>query len=1211
MVKQNILAKHFIPCRPVWRKYIADVPGYLKTFFRVGGAFRLLSIPKVCEGISGFSKSLIFNCMTGFLRLLSSSGDRMKDLGRVASVTGLLFLLFAPLSVPAQSTQAPQGPVRIEGRVIDADSVLLNGAAVSVKGTDAKTITDSRGRFTISTPKAPIIDIQVSFVGYKTATVRYTGQKLLNIVLQPDQTNLEEVVVMGYQNVDRRHLTSAVSSVKMDQIEIPSLVSVDQMLEGRVPGLMVLNNTGQVGTSPKIRIRGTSSVLGNQEPLWVVDGIIQQDPVNVPASSLNDLDFVNLVGNAISGLNPDDIDRIDVLKDAAATALYGARAANGVIVVTTKKGTSGPPRVSYTFNGTFMRRPHYTDKYYYMMNSQQRVGVSEEMLENGAIYNESDFIGYERAYLDFYRDGVINYNEYIRQSQYYETLNTDWLKYLTQNAFTQTHSVSLSGAGDNIGYYVSAGYANENGNVRNEWNKRYSSAIKINGNYNRLSFQFGVNANVNDKNYTPASVDVMKYATTMNRAIPLYGTDGELWYYKKSNQPFNIVNEMNNSDLDIAQESAVFSGQVNYKFSDAFKMQAVGSYQFSSTDEDEWYGEDSWHVANLRGDDASKALCPWGGELTYRKTRLRAWSARLQADYSKYFCGDKHFVNVMAGYELSSSDYQGFNLLTYGYQRGRGDTYARPPEDMSPYTAYNKFLSLNNPKLSKQLTNMVSFYTTWTYAYKDRYILNFNTRADWSNAFGSRSNENLFPVWSISGRWNMSNDVLKDVKWIDNAALKLSYGLQGNMLNDQPVVMTIKKEGYDSYYQSYVSKLDKFANPDLKWEKTHSYNIGLDFSIFNQTVNGSIAYYYKKTEDAFLPVEVASQNGVDSYTVNKGTIENKGLDLTLNFTPINRGVSGGKQGFVWRFDPQLGQVINRLVNQSINSGERTAQDGLKLNDLLSGRAQIPGVALNTFYSFRFAGLDSQGYPTFYGLNNGLTALTPEQQASYISALMNKYNQIADAGEVSDVWFEYLAKSGRRVPTLQGGLNNYFAYRNFSLSFNFTYSVGSKIRQLKLTSWDSNNAAGNPDTYNNLRREWNDRWRFEGDETWTNIPRLIPYLNDANNPLYYGWWNKLEATWKPNASAGPANTYIMYDNSDYRVVSGDYLRLSSVQLRYSFDKKLLKHINVSNAYVSFSGSNLFTICDRRLKGQSPEQSGATDQVNISMRPRYTCTLNLTF
>ena len=275
---------------------------------------------------------------------------------------------------------------KITGVVTDEKKMPLPGVTVVVKGVTLGTATDMNGRFSLLLPTIKDVSLLFSFIGMETTEVKYTGQDTINVVMKEEQSELSEVVVTGYQTIDRRKNTSAVQSIEMDKIKVPGVQTIDQLLESHVPGMIFMQNSGQVGAAPKLRIRGTSTILGNQEPVWVLDGIVLRDPVNVSPSLINNLDFVNLVGNAISGINPEDIERIDILKDASATALYGAKAANGVINITTKKGKAGPPSVTYSMNGKFTARPRYTDKSIYLMNSKERIAYSKEIIEKGLSY---------------------------------------------------------------------------------------------------------------------------------------------------------------------------------------------------------------------------------------------------------------------------------------------------------------------------------------------------------------------------------------------------------------------------------------------------------------------------------------------------------------------------------------------------------------------------------------------------------------------------------------------------------------------------------------------------------------------------------------------------------------------------------------------------------------------------------------------------------
>lgn len=1088
----------------------------------------------------------------------------------------------------------------VVGVVRDKKRNPLPGVTILIKGTAVGTATDAEGRYNLPLPVNHDVTLIFSSIGMKRIELKYTGQDTLNVVMEEENTSLEQVNVVstGYQDIDRRKLTSSVTSLKMDDIQTAGLSTVTQMLEGRIPGMTFIQNSGQVGATPKVRIRGTSTIIGNQEPLWVVDGIVQQDPVNVDPAQLNDLDFVNLLGNAISGLNPDDIEQIDVLKDAASTAIYGARAANGVIVITTKKGKVGKPTLSYSFSGTFSRRPYYSDKEVYLMNSKERVDVSREQFERGMVfYNITEWSGFEKAYTD-YKAGRLSYEDYKKQVDYYETINTDWFDVLCENSFSNKHTLSLNGGSPEFRYYASIGYNNEQGVIRQEQKETYTAALKLNGNYKQLSFQFGVNFNTSEADHVPNDAtgkNIVQYAYETSRAIPAYNPDGTPYYYVMGNLKnshdanyFNMEEEARNTSNHISMSSVSLTGNVRWQALDFLNVEGTLSYTNSRTNQETVFNEKSYYIKQLDANFGG-SKCPLGGEWRDTETRQRSYTLRLQLNYHDLFGEDmKHSLNASLGGEVSSTKYNNLDIIERGYYEDRGRTFAQFTPDLlksEEYKYYLEWLSSNSPTIQDNLTNLLSAYFTVTYSYDNRYTLNFNTRMDGSNQFGSRSNEKLLPIWSVSGRWDIANEFWRDNANVTELALKLSYGKQGNMLDNQTSKMIIKKDAYNTWFDSFTSSIMYYPNPDLKWETTSSYNAELTFSLLQNKISGTVGYFYKKTRDAFLDKQVSEVNGVDTYVINKGTLTNQGVEVTLSFTPINQALdASGKRGFMWRFDPQLGQVINSLVSKAINNQTHTVQDVIQYSDFLDGSVELAGKPLNTFYSYRFKGLSHEdGRPLFYGLEN--------ERAEELNA---RFQQMS----TEEICMEVMEESGTRVPTIQGGFSNYFGYRQFGLSFNFTYSLGNKIRLLKLC--DDMNVRPYPTQ--NVRREMVDRWRHPGDEAFTNIPGLV-----TDNVLPRGWW----ADYSGDYLLADDSPYRMYDYSDIRVAKGDYLKLQSLSFRYNVHDKFCEKLGIKSAYLSLTGTNLFTICSKALKGQDVSQDGTSPTINLSIRPNYSFSLNVTF
>ena len=1088
----------------------------------------------------------------------------------------------------------------------------LPGVSVVVKGTTKGVTTDVHGKFTIVIPDGDDVVLCFTFIGKKRKEVKYTGQQMMKVIMEDESQELEEVVIVnqGYQKIDKRELTSAVTTLKMDDIMTPGMSTLDMMLEGRVPGMTFMQNSGQVGAAPRLRIRGTSTVLGSQEPLWVIDGIIQEDPVNVDPSQLNDLDFVNLLGNAISGLNPEDIEQIDVLKDASATALYGTRAANGVIVITTKQGKVGAPSVRYSFSGTLARRPRYSDRSVNVMNSAERVAYSREILEKKFEYPaDAVWLGYEQAYENF-RNGLIDYDEYNRLVDYYETLDTDWFDTLCRDAFSHSHTLSFSGGSQHAKYYASVGYNRQNGVLRKEDSDRYTANTNVTITYPRFNAQFKLSGNVQEQNHTPSSVGVMDFAYNASRAVPVYNEDGSLYYYPQTYSGtkvwYNILNERDNSYEKIKKNSLSFSSSLNYNILDNLKLSGTFSYTISNTDNDVYFGEKTAYIKGLADkdyayDDGSEfgkddkfnspsiqtsTEAPYGGELRKNGTRNENWMARLQGSYHLFLDEPQdHMLTFMAGMEIASSNYTGLQKTFRCYVPERGLQIGNI--DHTKYSAYAKWLTENNQALGvlkDNLTNRFSYYSSLNYSYQNRYIFNANMRVDYSNAFGDRSRDKFLPVWSVSGRWNMKEDVLAGVYWVNNLSLKASFGYQGTMHPTQTPDLIVVKGGMNQAFQEYGSTIKTFPNPDLAWEKTGNFNASVDFSLFNNKLNGTFSYYYKKTTDAFLTKKVSQVNGVASYAVNEGTVENQGLEVSLNINPINTAVGGNRKGFSWKIDPQLGQVVNKLINKVIETDKYDPlHDDYTYKDYLNGNAHISGKPLNSFYSYEFAGLDANdGRPNF--------ARVGEEY----------FEQYADMPN-SKVFTTVMKYSGCRVPYLQGGILNTFSWNGFVLNFNLAYSIGSKIRLLKLYNPENTTMAVSP--IQNLRREMVDRWQVPGDEKYTNIPGLLK--KDEYVKTLSPWW-------KDETYTFGSNIWEMYNYADVRVVSGNYLKLQSISLRYVFDDNICKRMGVSSLYVSLSGTNLFTWSAKELKGQDPtSQSGSADKINVGVQPTYSVSVNVAF
>lgn len=1086
-----------------------------------------------------------------------------------------------------------EGLLKIEGVVTDELGDALPGVSVVVKGSTHGTVTDIDGKFSLpyTLKEARLV---VSYLGMKRQEVTWKGKRL-RVRMAEDSNEIGEVVVTGYGNINTRKNTSAVTSLKMDDILQPGMTSLTDALNGRVPDMQFSQNSGEVGATARIRVRGTSTLIGNREPLWVLDGVQLTDPVDVSTEQLNDPDYVNYIGNAISGINPEDIERVDILKDAAATALYGTRAANGVIVVTTKKGKAGPPHITYSTQLKLVRRPRYTDSNINLMNSQERVQFGKDLVDmHYAFPSNMTMVGYEGAYYN-YINGNTDYEQFCEQVREYENVNTDWFKVLSHDALTQTHSLSVSGGGDNNRYYASLGYTDEDAVVKTQNNKRYTAAMSVQVNITK-DFQANVrlNGSVQKKDYLPSEITPLKYAYNTTRALPCYNADGSLYYYqkhayslgKKTNSyykyNYNILNEMENSSQTYDSNSLIAALDLVWRFRNLLDVDATASYQRTATTNNTWFGEKTNYVATLKNGEydetpvtGSGGLCelPYGGVLNLKNSTTDNFTARLQANYHQSF--GKNLLSANLGYEVNTYRNNGFSENTRGYYKDRGMKYvsSMTAEDIDSYPLYADWLAENHRTITATRTNKISGYLTLTYSYGSFFTVNANGRFDASNQFGSRSNEKFLPVWSLSGMFNIKEVLLPKVQAVDDLRLRMSYGKTGNMVDGQTPNLLIKQGSMDTYWNANTSTVYAYPNPNLRWEQTDQWNGGIDASVLGGCLTFSMDAYHKLTHDAFTTVNVSKVNGVSSYVMNGGDIRNYGFSFSIIGYPIKT------KDWTWYLSTNYSYVKNQVQSDIVNE--------YTIDDYLNGTAIISGKSVGTFYSYKFLGLNP---------NNGMPMFDDYSDRRHL----------LEGKSLEEICKLVMVESGTRDPKFTGALYSTLRWKQLTLTTSFTYSIGNKIRQLALYS----DIIDGVSSESNVRKELLDRWQTPGDEQRTNYPALL----SPSDPLYQTYnshWSNASSADIQGFKAFATNYWDMYDQSDARVVSGSYLRLSQLVLRYQLTSSMLRHTPFTNASIDFSTTNVFTVCSSKLKGQDPSQSGFSADVVLSTRPTYVMKLSVTF
>ena len=1074
--------------------------------------------------------------------------------------------------------QQPKENVRTAtGVVVDEGGLPLPGAYIKLSKTEHSTITDNEGKFSINLfhQKEPVLI--VSYLGMIVQEVKVASTKPMTIVMKSDVKSIDEVVVTGYQEIDRRKLASSISSIKGADLIGGEYLSIDKMLQGRLPGVAVMNMSSTPGAAPKIRIRGSSSITGNREPVWVVDGIILEEPVNISTEELNSPDKINLIGNAIGSVNPEDIERVDILKDASATAIYGIKAANGVIVVTTKQGKSQKPSISYTATLGITAPPTY-DKMF-RMNSADRIDMSIEMQERGlsfGSYKPSD-IGYEGA-LQHLWNKDITYQEFLNQVKTLKGLNTDWYDLLFRTAFTHQHSVSITGGNDRSNYYMSMGYANNNSVTIGEGLERYNVLAKINTRINRnIHLGLKVSGSLSKAEHPHTSIDVYEYAYNTSRAIPLRTASNELYFYaneagRNGVLSYNIMNELNHTGNKNDNSAIDVAVNLDWKVASWMRFSSILGLSRSNVTQENWGDEQSYYISSMRQSPYGKmlpnpiedsefaeryCLLPFGGELMTTNTRNTSYTWRNSLSLMQSF--GKHEVSGSIGQEVRSSKYDGLSSTQYGYLPERGKKFV----DIDPtvWKRYGALVKSHPDVVTDTKNNVISLYATAAYVYDSRYILNFNIRTDGSNKFGQSKSVRFLPIWSVSTRWNVINEkFMKNVDFLNDLAIRASYGIQGNVHPDQTPNLIASLGTLESMPQEYISTLYKLPNNKLKWEKTNSYNIAIDWAFWNNRIYGSLDVYYKKGVDQVVTKNVAPSTGASSVSINDGDVENKGWDLAVSFVPIQT------RDWMWSLSFNTGKNYNKVLN--------AGNSAITWQDYIAGTLVSNGNAINSFYSYKFDKLDDQGFPTFKDINE-----KDEEGNAVVHSLQEMYDRA-------------FVLSGKREPDLTGGFSTYLKYKNITFNALFSFSFGNKMRLNDLYE-SSGQRLPYPDQ--NMSSEFVNRWREPGDEDRT----IIPVLSDKSLQI-----NDKDVTYRI-----ADNGWDMYNKSDIRVVSGSFLRCRSMSIRYDFKREWLKPVYLKGASVSFDMGNVFVIKDKALKGRDPEQIGFGSR-SIPPQRSYSLRFNIT-
>ncbi len=1056
------------------------------------------------------------------------------------------------LSFAGVLTSAFAASRQVQGVVISSeDNMPLIGASVYIKAEDLSkdgnsptitgVITDIDGKFNISVPEG-VTRLFCSYVGHEVQELKLVpGKDQYEITLFPSAQMLDAVVVTGYQTVERRKLTAAVGKLNISDETIGAVKSIDQALAGQIAGLSVTSTSGAPGAPTKIRIRGTSSLNGTQDPLWVLDGI-PLEGTDVPQSNvLNDVS--NIQQSSIAGLNPADIENITVLKDAAATAIYGARAANGVIVITTKKGKVGKPVINFSSKFTYM--PTLSTNRLNMLNSQEKVDLELELLRSNFAYGDNKggvskiISGY--GLTDAYKKGGWSALTPEAQTDISRLRNTetDWGDILFRDAFNQEYSLSLSGGNERVTYYTSIGYYQENGNVKGVGLDRLNIVAKTSYKVNRM-LKFGVSLFVNRRNNKTYLTDT-------------YGLVNPVYYSRKANpyyQPFdangNYVYDFdvqNNSDTDLGFNifeerkntsneetinalSSIFDAEL--RFNDKLKFTTQLGLQLDKASKEQIADKESFSMRIIRknskywdsASQSNKYFIPDGGvHKAYENTNSQiTWKA--MGEYRDSF-NDIHELEVMVGTELRKTWYETLFSAGYGFDRQTLTTkpVVFPDEDRARQFPLHQKTYKENA--------YVSFFSTASYSLMNRYTFGGSIRFDGSDLFGVDKKYRYLPLYSVSGLWRLSNEPFMQGtrKWMDNLAFRVSYGIQGNIdKNTSPfllgkyIVDNILPGGSE-----HMIDINSAPNKKLRWEKTQSVNVGLDFSVLNQALNLSVDYYYRKGTDLIGKQMLPLETGFVSTNINWASMVNKGVEVSLS----TRNVA--TKNFSWYTNLNFAYNNNKVLREAIPEAQT-----------IPGREGYP---VDAIFAIKTAGLDEEGYPLFYdkeGKKVTLKELYRLQDPFGLGFTVN--SDVTPAEERS--FYSYI---GSQDTPYTGGLINTFSYKNWELTANLSFNLGGYVRTTPSYNFI------NFDRGQNVNSDILDRWTPEN--TDGRLPALITSEKRADE--YYWYDQKSE----------------IYKNLDIWVKKLNYFRLQNLRLGYRLPEKMTKSLGMGSASVAIEGRNL--------------------------------------
>lgn len=1026
----------------------------------------------------------------------------------------------------------------VKGKVVDQNGQTLPGVTITLQGTSIGTTTDVDGNFTISVPDG-VENINVSYIGFQSKMVKLTGAAMPAIKLEPSNLNIDEVVVVAYGTSSKKAMTGAVTSVSSDAITRNKSNNVISSLQGMVPGLQMTSKAGSGGSSSQeIIIRGNSSINASNEPLYIIDG--------VPSGSMN-------------SLNPEDIESISVLKDASAISLYGARATNGVILVTTKQGVNNEQRTSVTYSGQVGISTR-TGKDYKTVGAKDFYELSWEALKNGAVDNPALLTAngknYANAaeYASYELVGKFGYNAYDKQQPvgldgkldpsarllWWENFD----KELIENGIRHEHNISVSGGTKRMKSYASVGYLNQQGlEPGSSGFERLTTRLNFSYDISK-SVQVGATLSYTKNKSESESVNgggtFHEYARRTPGLYSIYKRDpnGNLVYDSDGKKildwgdgPLGIVNSrrpgvteegkginpLGTLDLDNSSNESNNVNMnffVNVKILEGLSLRTTYASNYSD-------GFNKNYTNSTIG--SQKGI----GKLSTSNINSLRWTFNTILTYQKSFVEGQNF-KILVGAETNETQNRSLYANSSGFlfdgmeEHGNASTWEKP--------------TMTN---GSSRSTLAGIFSRLEYDMYNRYFVSASLRRDGASNFHPDNRWGNF--WSVGGSWIFSSEeFMKNLKWLSLGKLRASYGTSGN----------IGSPNYRSYYKGGYTFLDQpafnyssMANKDLKWEINKQFNVGMELSFLNNRIGAIVEYYNRITDDLFYNVPLSPSTGFNNVLRNIGSLRNRGIEVTINTDNIRT------DDFKWSTSFNIANNRNKIL--SLNQDEFVT----------GNRIYKVGMSTTEFFVPHYAGVNpDNGNPTWYidEINTATGERTGNQLKTENFAELSNKTIVLDNGK--SVKYTNLGKyeMGNYTPKVSGGMNNTFRYKGIDFSFLLTYSLGSTVMMddyMMLMSVRPSVGSGIYQFHEDMLK----RWQKPGDIT------DVPRITTTSGTNYYN------------------------STSSNRLRSGDYLKLKNIVIGYTFPENMFSKLKITSARVFFQADNVYYWSTEQ--GFDPEQVSA--------------------